>query len=149
MIHPTDRQLIEHVTRRLDAGEAQEVMLHLTACAACRLRAEQCAALYPVLGSWETPAGRRDFAQSILAVVEKEQRDRRWKWEYARVAAAVVVAIGLGHWTARTLRTPASEPAPPDAAAAAQTVGLDALAGSDSEDLDFVLQFAQAEGGLQ
>jgi hypothetical protein len=149
MMHPTDRQLVDHVTRRPAPEEADGILLHLAGCAGCRLRADQLAALYPALGTWEVPPASRDFEHGIMAAVEEEDRGRKKQWEYARVAAAIVLALGLGHLAARGLCKSLVEPPAVDAATAAETVGLDVLAGSDSGDLDVVLQLAQVEGGLQ
>lgn len=146
MSHPTERQLVEFVTRRLDPKDAGGLTLHLAGCSGCRIRAERLAALYPVLGAWEAPPPPRDFEHAILAAVDEEQRTHlRWR-EYARVAAAVILALGLGHVAARSFRATSTLPPPADATTAAQTLGLDALAGGDSGDLDIVLQLAQAEG---
>ena len=149
MNHPTERQLMEHVTRRLDPAEAEPLQVHLLGCAGCRIRAEKLAALQPVLGEWETSAGAQDFAPAILAAVDRDARAQKRPWDYARVAAAVVLALGLGHVAARSLRTAPADLPRVDVATASETVGLDSLAGNDSADLDFVLQLAQVEGGLQ
>jgi predicted anti-sigma-YlaC factor YlaD len=144
MSHPSERQLVDHARQRLFAEEARQVAAHLLTCAPCQERADQLADLWRILGSSDPSAPARDFTADILARLPQDTPQRR-RWEYARIAAAIVLAVGLGHIAARTLRTPAPPP-PPDAAAVAETLGLEALA--DAPDLDLVLQLAYAEEGV-
>lgn len=144
MSHPTERQLVDYARHGTRTDEARQVAAHLLSCADCQARADQLADLWRLLGSWETPAPARDFTTDVLARIPRETPQRR-RWEYARIAAAIVLAVGLGHLAARTLRTPVPPP-PPDAAAAAENLGLDALAAAP--DLDLVLQLAYAEEGV-
>ena len=105
MKHVTDLQLIELAGGRLSAEERAEVDSHVTVCQRCRAELEQFERTWQQMGEWQVEADERDLA----GIVEASARERAkrmpqrliWNLGLARAAAAIVLAVIIGHGVGR------------------------------------------------
>ena len=99
MDHATDIELIELVAGRLTADRQAAVAAHLAACPECARRRDAIRATWDALGDWQVAPGR-DLAPAILAAARAPAWRERAK-PFLRVAASVLIAIGVGHAAGR------------------------------------------------
>lgn len=139
MTHLTDHLLLEIVAGRLDPAASTATQAHLTACPACAGRLSALQATWSVLGEWTLAQPAADLIPSIEKAIEMGSRQAiraiqpRLRWmNVARIAASIVLGVGLGHVAGRYFRT--SPSSTPIAAAAPDDVvnllALDVLAQS-------------------
>jgi anti-sigma factor RsiW len=127
MDHLSDSQLLNQLPGTAAVRTAQAENEHLQTCAACRERLTTLQALWNHLGEWTPPQAAKDLGQRILeALPDQPQRQTttgNWRRTF-KVAAALLVAVGLGHMAGRFAWKPATQP-PPDETAAAKALYLD------------------------
>jgi hypothetical protein len=126
MDHLTDSQLQAHLQGEPGADEAQALAAHVRDCADCRQRLAALESVWGQLGTWTTPAPAPDLEARILAGLPArtaEPKGRGWV-RSMRVAAALVLAAGIGHAAGRLAWRPAADNSP-DAEAAAAALHLD------------------------
>lgn len=92
----------------MTGSRAAEVREHIAACAECSQRAKETQKLSDTLGLWEVETTERDIADGVAARVE-DQQTQAWRSpstharikkllpQVLRVAASIIIAIGLGH----------------------------------------------------
>lgn len=130
MKHLRDIQLIELASHRTpDMAGARR---HLETCADCRRRYEQFRDTHQALGLWEVGAAASDLWPAIERRVGRPRPGAlRAAWASAqpllRVAAALLLGIGLGYGTARAWK-PERTPVVDRSEDVDQTLGLHALA---------------------
>jgi predicted anti-sigma-YlaC factor YlaD len=109
MRHLTEQEIADWP--RGEASASPAALAHLESCSACRTKREQQIELWNLLGEWQAPLLPKR-SRSILAQVESEKRRSRLNWPLFRVAAAVVIAAGVGLFVGRTTAT--REAVPPE-----------------------------------
>jgi anti-sigma factor RsiW len=126
MAHVMDRQLQAHLQGRLAADEEGVVAAHLRECADCRQRLAALEGIWGQLGTWTAPAVPGYLEGRILDALPPQpaaQKSHQWL-RSMRVAAALLVAAGMGHAAGRLAWKPATTPAP-NAEAVAEALHLD------------------------
>ncbi|HUW82625.1 MAG TPA: zf-HC2 domain-containing protein [Phycisphaerae bacterium] len=134
MPHVTDSELIKHVAGELPQPQRARVDEHVAACRPCRDRQREISQTWEVLGDWQVEPLATDLADAVQGTASRQHqaatnRPARWQRRASvllRAAAAILVAVALGHlagrWTA---------PSPSDTASA----GADRLARSTDADV--------------
>lgn len=127
----SDDRLIRLSAGQLPQPEHQAAEEHLATCASCQERREAMQVTYDRLGQWEVVSPPRDLTHAVLAAAGRQSVHRRW-YEHGRIAAAVLLAAGVG-WTGGRWTRPAAPPAVGTVSTdhMAQVVGLDVLTGGD------------------
>jgi len=103
MKHISDIELIEYVAGNLAESRAVEIQGHIADCPQCSQRVEQIQKLSDTLGAWEVETAGHDVAERVAALAQCEQhsaaheRVMKFMPQLLRVAASIVIAIGLGH----------------------------------------------------
>lgn len=103
-IGPSD--FIRLVSGELPDARRREVETHLGACAACRREHAGFASVQTALGSWKVNTRSRDLRAAVgqkLDVRRSVAPPRSWRrlasaW---RIAAALLIGVGLGHGVGR------------------------------------------------
>jgi len=108
MKHIDDIELIEYVAGNLTESEAAAAHEHVTACDKCSQRVQEAARLSDTLGLWEVETAGHKIANRVTAVAKQSRlesiqrppthaRIKRLVPQVLRVAASIIIAIGLGH----------------------------------------------------
>ena len=108
MKHIDDIELIEYVAGNLADPEAGAVREHIAACEECSHRVKETAKLSDTLGLWEVETAGRDVSERIIAHAKQSQpesiqrpqkraRIKKLLPQVLRVAASIIIAIGLGN----------------------------------------------------
>ncbi|MEW6252947.1 MAG: zf-HC2 domain-containing protein [Planctomycetota bacterium] len=121
--HATD--LIKLIAGELPPARAIELTTHLATCSACRRRYEEHTATHARLNEWLVPAAvHRDLLPLIEQRLAQPARAVPALWtrfaRVARVAAAILVGVGLGYGAARGTLSQTPSDAAPGASADAQ-----------------------------
>ncbi|MGD8452714.1 MAG: anti-sigma factor [Phycisphaerae bacterium] len=154
MEHVRQTELIQLAANELADPRRAEVEHHLAACPACRALYAQQQALWGALGDWrpdETPLDLRAGVERRLA---DSGANSRPLWltlgRASRVAAAVVIGVGVGYGAARTWspQQPTPVPVTPAASeqAAVEALGIDYLAPPSPAGLYAALPDASDDG---
>jgi anti-sigma factor RsiW len=106
MEHISDIELIEYVAGNLTEHRIAEVREHMAECSQCSQHTQQMEKLSNVLGTWEVETAEHGVADRVIALAKEAEhsqpvavRDRivRFMPQVLRVAASIIIAIGLGH----------------------------------------------------
>ena len=108
MKHVNDIELIEYVAGNLTASRDGEVREHLAACEECSQRQREAAEMWNALGQWNVDTTDHDVAGRITALAENAGREQRQGEKthvlrvgflpvVLRVAASIIIAVGVGH----------------------------------------------------
>ncbi len=108
MEHLDDIELIEYAAGNLTEPRAAEVREHIAACRQCSRRVQETGKLWDTLGHWEVEAARHDVAGRITALAAETPAQvtqkpathvpsRRFLLQALRVAASIIIAVGLGN----------------------------------------------------
>ena len=124
MDHPSDSQLVEHVQSGSATGSPVDE--HLRTCGDCQQRLAAMEALWTQLGHWQVPPAPAGLESRILAALPGPRAAARpqYLFKSLRVAAALLLAAGIGHAAGRMAWRPAVD-APADETAAASALHLD------------------------
>ena len=107
MKHVNDIEMQKYIAGKLTATANEEVQEHLVICQECSDRWRKAAELWDALGQWDIDTAGHDVTERVLALAEQESQYRikhnnihkLWK-EYLpvvlRVAASIIIAIGVG-----------------------------------------------------
>ena len=132
MAHVEGSELIKYVAGELPQPQRARVDEHLAACRPCRDRQRQISQTWRVLGDWQVEPLESDLADAVNVAVRREREAGTGQpaaWRRAsvllRAAAAILVAVGIGHLAARW-----TAPLPPRPV----TSGVDLLAQSEAAD---------------
>jgi anti-sigma factor RsiW len=101
--HPERQELVGYLYEELDPGRQQEVSGHLSACAECRGHLESWRSVRGELAAWQVarkPLAAR-AAQSGRTAPSPVFSLGPLPWQFAKLAAAAVVLIGIGFGLAR------------------------------------------------
>jgi len=133
--HLSPSQVIAYVGSGLTPADRATCAAHLAACPACVAQVQSQQRLVDVLGDWSSPVGSdADVAAAVLTRLDASQTLQLRPWRLAaalRVAAAIVLGVGVGHFGSRwRAAPPTANPTP------APT--LDVPSASD-EPLDYAL----------
>jgi anti-sigma factor RsiW len=105
MKHVRESELIEMAADRLSEESVGRIRAHLEACADCRELLDEYRAIYRTLGNWDVDESRDLWSQIAERLDQPEPRVLRSPWLSAarltRVAAAVLVGVGLGYAAGR------------------------------------------------
>jgi len=107
MEHLSDNQILDALSQ--PPMDSPEVGRHLEACPSCRLRLEEFRQTWEVLGGWtvETPA--IDLTEGILSRIRPRREVYLWQPRtLVRIAASILVGIGLGTLSALPIKKPIS-----------------------------------------
>ena len=108
MKHVDDIELIEYVAGNLTEPEAAAVREHAAACAECSQRIQETANLSDTLGLWEVETAGHDIGDRVVARAKQPQpesvqrptthpRIKTLLPQVLRVAASIIITIGVGH----------------------------------------------------
>ncbi len=122
MKHINDIELIEYIAGNLAESRSGEVREHLAACEECSERWREAANTWDALGQWSVDTAGHDIAGRITALAEKTDRDHRQHKKlhvlrlgfipvFLRVAASIIIAVGVGHRLGKYSVTGKMEPA--------------------------------------
>jgi len=122
MKHVNDIELIEYMAGNLAESRDGEVREHLAACDECSERWREAANMWDALGQWSVDTADHDVAGRIAALAEKTDRDQRQRKKLhvlrsgflpviLRVAASIIIAVGVGHRLGKYSVTGKMEPA--------------------------------------
>ena len=101
MEHVSDIELIEMLGGHLEPDRLKSVESHLAECERCAGRRDEMARTWDDLGDWETVPGQ-DLAPEILRRASMQPaRISIWQRPSVKVAATVLIAVGLGHVAGR------------------------------------------------
>jgi anti-sigma factor RsiW len=107
--HVNARQVIRHVAGELTPDERARIDAHAAACADCRARIAQQQALHAALAGWTAEPPSVDLTAATLRRLDAGPATPVWRIRLApamRVAAAVVVGVGVGYAAGRWARAP-------------------------------------------
>ncbi len=125
MKHVRKTDLIRLASGGFDDGERSDAEAHLEACEACRTALAEISAVRDLLDEWTVDAGSRDVWSSIEHRLDAPNVVRRRSWRRrvasaSRIAAAILLGVGVGHAAGRlTWTADVAEPAPMIAVATA------------------------------
>lgn len=108
MKHIDDIELIEYVAGNLTGPRAAEVREHIAECSQCSQRVLETDRLWDTLGDWSVQTTDRDVADKVVSLAREEQSGirqdagkpfvrMRLPLQILRVAASIIIAVGLGH----------------------------------------------------
>jgi len=111
MNHPRELDLIELAAGHLPEQARRQTEEHLATCETCHRLASEIAAVHCRLGAWAPPAGSRDAWTDIEQALSTPRPLRsRPIWQRAswavRVAAALLIGVGMGHIAGRLTLPP-------------------------------------------
>jgi hypothetical protein len=108
MKHINDIEIQNYIAGKLTASGIQQVQEHLAICKECSDRWRNTVEVWDALGQWDVDTAGRDLTERIIARAQQEGQDsikqnnihKLWK-EFLpavlRVAASIVIAVGVGH----------------------------------------------------
>jgi len=122
MKHVNDIELIEYVAGNLTESRNGDVREHLAACEECSERWREAANMWDAIGQWSVDTADHDLADRITALAEKTDHDQRKRKKLhvlrvgflpvvLRVAASIIIAVGVGHRLGKYSVTGKMEPA--------------------------------------
>ncbi len=108
MKHVDDIELMEYIAGNLAASRDGEVREHLAACEECSARRREAIQMWKALGQWDVDTTDHDVAGRITVLAENAGREQRQGEKthvlrvgflpvVLRVAASVIIAVGVGH----------------------------------------------------
>jgi len=108
MKHVNDIELMEYVAGKLTALGNEKARVHLEACHECSVRWRKAVELWKSLGQWSVDTAGHDVAGRITALAEEAERKQKqgekthvlqvgFLLVVLRVAASIIIAIGVGH----------------------------------------------------
>ncbi len=162
MNHLSDDDIIRLVGDELPSEERRQIEAHIECCEQCRLRHNAVSSVDSLLDEWAVDTAGRDMLGQIRSRLTEEKRPCRLPYglpsrrdrfrQVGRIAAAIIIGIGLGHTVGRLAKTPA--PLAPTVVATASDqdvadeIGLYILESPASAGLfTTVLDITEAENG--
>jgi len=107
MEHLSDRQLLDML--RPNATAPAAVQEHLQQCESCRSRLHDFQQTWDVLGRWTVEQRQVDLTQGILKQARSGRTIYLWQPKtLLRIAAAIIVGVGIGSLSALPARGPIS-----------------------------------------
>ena len=108
MKHVDEIELMEYIAGNLTASRDGEVKEHLAMCEECSDRRREATEMWKALGQWDVDTTDHDVAGRITALAgsaggEQRQSEKthilraRFLPVVLRVAASVIIAVGVGH----------------------------------------------------
>ena len=121
MRHIDDSEIYQYVSGGLPEAKVREICQHVAKCEGCQSRYREAVALWDTLGSWQVDSSGHQIADRIETLAVKTESDRRQSRTKTipfvrslasalRIAAAIIIAIGGGHFLGR-YSLPNSKPA--------------------------------------
>jgi len=121
MKHIDDIELMEYIAGNLAASRDGEVSEHLAACEECSARRREATRMWKALGQWDVDTTDHDVAARITVLAENAGRERAQGEKthvlrvgflpvVLRVAASVIIAVGVGHRLGKYSVTGKTEP---------------------------------------
>lgn len=121
MEHLSDNQLLDLLN--VEAGEKGPAYDHLTQCASCRQRFEAFQGPWDALGQWTIEDRTVDLTDRIMSQARPIRSIGLWQPQaLGRIAAAIILGLGLGALAGRP------KPGPISDRQVAEAMYLDALA---------------------
>lgn len=107
MEHLRDKELLTLLEQAGDRGDASRA--HLDACDACRQRWRSLQESWDTLGKWTVDVPKIDLTDRILGRARPVQTVYLWQPQaWVRIAASIVIGVGLGALMGRLGSTPVS-----------------------------------------
>ena len=108
MEHVSDIELMEFVAGKLKASRYEELREHMTTCKECSARWRESVKVWNALGQWDVDTADHGVAERITALAEEAERGQKqhriahrlrigFLPVVIRVAASIIIAIGVGH----------------------------------------------------
>jgi len=108
MKHIDEIELMEYIAGNLTASRDGEVKEHLAMCEECSDRRREATEMWKALGKWDVDTTDHDVAGRITVLAENAGREQRQSEKthilrarflpvVLRVAASVIIAVGVGH----------------------------------------------------
>ncbi len=127
MEHLSDKELLDALSQGTQESAAGE---HLRQCESCRVRLEDFRQIWGLLGQWSLEDRQVDLTEAILRQARSERSIYLWQPRaLLRIAASIIVGVGLGSLSALPTRGQISAQQVSDA------MHLDVLAVSSSTGL--------------
>lgn len=126
MSHPKPTEMIEWVAGRIAGADAERLESHLRGCADCAGYAASIRDVWQALGELPEETLRDDLLPRIERLLDRPQLATTPPWSTTarlRIAAAILLAVGIGHLAGRQVGI-ANEPTI-DPQQAAESVYLD------------------------
>lgn len=141
MAHPSDLELIELSSGRLEEATAAAVRAHLLTCPACTGRLGSITEVDDALGRWSVEDRPIDVRQAVFAQLDRdaERRTPLWWPAAARLAAAAAISVAAGHVAGRVAAPWVEAPPRVTVATVEQDVALATLAGTSAAGLSEAL----------
>jgi len=109
--HAKDLELLDLLAGKLAADSRESVEAHIASCPECARRREDLRATWRLLGEWKVESPGVDLLPGIRAAIEKSEEGRastvprRLNLRVVlRAAAAVLIAVLVGHIAGRSVR---------------------------------------------
>lgn len=156
MTHPPNSLLLSLARGVTEPQGEASARAHIETCPTCRRRVEEYREVEAWLGEWTQTAGEHDVTDAVLARLHAAPAPPRallvgW-YRAARVAAAVVIGVGVGYAGSAALhRRPAPVP-PADSPAFGADAGLPGdglLAAPSASGLWLTLSGMEADGAAE
>lgn len=116
MEHVRQTELIQLAANEIADPRRAEVERHLAECPDCQALHAQQAAVWRALGEWTPNVGQRDLVARVESKLAQPPVGLRLPWSSAgrvsRVAAAIVVGVGVGYGAGRTWQPTRPGPLP-------------------------------------
>ena len=108
MKHVDDMELMEYIAGNLAAARDGEVKEHLAMCEECEGRRREATEMWKALGQWDVDTAEHDVAGRITILAENAGREQKQSEKthilrvrflpvVLRVAASIIIAVGVGH----------------------------------------------------
>ncbi|NQT86855.1 hypothetical protein HQ560_08835 [bacterium] len=135
MKHPSDIEMIEHTAGQLPPDRRTMLDAHFADCAECRSRRGALGETWTLMGEWQETGSSHDLSRGVVAAAAAERAAKRPAslWQRGapalRLAAMLLLSVGLGHIAGRLVPARASRPPAvgPAAAQAEERAGADSL----------------------
>ena len=101
--HLSDIELIDFLGGHTPPERLEAVTGHLAECSQCRNRVDKLAETRDVLGLWEPEIPECDLSDSVVRMASR--KTGRNLWTVLQVAAALLIAVGIGHVLGRWIKS--------------------------------------------
>lgn len=107
MEHLSDNQILDALGQ--PPTDSSEIGRHIKVCPSCRMRLEEFRPTWEVLGTWTVEMPKVDLTEDILRQAHPQRSVRLWQPQsLIRVAASILIGIGLGILSALPVHKPVS-----------------------------------------
>lgn len=157
MKHINDIEIQKYISGKLSAPENEQVREHLATCQECSDHWRKAVELWDTLGQWDVDTTSHNVAERIMALAEQQRLNsnkhdnilklgKKYLPAVLRVAASIIIAIGVGYKLGRFSVTGFTPKAP---VSTGSPEYLSALSFEWSSELAWFILDNQSDGGQQ